>query len=77
MTGEQWIEAFAKAIGLSPPDRDHVDAILELAASAAHASERTAAPVAAWLAGVSGKSLHEVNETAKRISGTEHGATGE
>ena len=68
MTGEQWIEAFAGAIGRSPPGQDEVDAILELAASAAHASERTAAPVAAWLAGTSGKSMHEVNEAARRIS---------
>lgn len=69
MTAEQWIEAFAKAIGLSPPGQDEVDAILELAATAAHSSERTAAPVAAWLAGTSGKSLDEVNEIATRVSG--------
>lgn len=69
MTAEQWIEAFAQAIGVPPPERDQVDAILELAASAAHASERTAAPVAAWLAGLSGKSLHEVNEIAEQIAG--------
>jgi hypothetical protein len=73
MTREQWIEAFAQAIGLPQPDQDQVDAILELAASAAHASERTAAPVAAWLAGVSGKSLDEVNEAARRISDAERG----
>jgi hypothetical protein len=71
MTGEQWIEAFAEAIGLPQPSQDQVDALLELAATAAHASERTAAPVATWLAGVSGKSLHEVNEAARRISGAE------
>ena len=68
MTGEDWIEAFADAIGLPAPDKDHVDAILELAASAAHASERTAAPVAAWLAGASSKSLTELNAAATQIS---------
>jgi hypothetical protein len=77
MTGEQWIEAFAQAIGRSPPGKDEVDAILELAATAAHSSERTAAPVAAWLAGTSGKSLHEVNEAARRVSDVGHGAEGE
>jgi hypothetical protein len=77
MTGEQWIEAFAGAIGRSPPGQDEVDAILELAATAAHSSERTAAPVAAWLAGASGKSLHEVNEAARRISGAGQDADGE
>jgi len=74
MTGEQWIEAFAVAIGLPTPGQDEIDAILGLAATAAHSSERTAAPVAAWLAGASGKSLDEVNEVAKRISDAEHGA---
>jgi hypothetical protein len=76
MTGEQWIEAFAQEIGLSPPGQDQVDAILELAATAAHSSERTAAPVAAWLAGASGKPLHEVNEVARRVSGAGQGAEG-
>lgn len=71
MTREQWIEAFAQEIGLTPPGQDKVDAILELAATAAHSSERTAAPVAAWLAGRSGKSLQEMNEAARRISGGE------
>jgi hypothetical protein len=77
MTGEQWIEAFAQMIGLPTPGQDEVDAILELAATAAHASERTAAPVAAWLAGTSGKSLHQVNEAARLVSGAEHGTDGE
>lgn len=68
MTREQWIEAFAREIGLSPPGQDEIDAILELAGTAAHASERTAAPVATWLAGQSGKSLAAVNESAVRAS---------
>lgn len=71
MTSEQWIKAFAQEIGLAAPDRDEVDALLELAGTAAHASERTAAPVATWLAGASGKSLDEVNEAARRISGSD------
>jgi hypothetical protein len=68
MTGEQWIEAFAQKVGRPTPGQDEVDAILELAATAAHASERTAAPVAAWLAGTSGKSLHAVNDVARLVS---------
>jgi Domain of unknown function (DUF6457) len=68
MTRDQWIEAFAQEIGASPPGADDVEAILELAGTAAHASERTAAPVAAWLAGDSGKTLSEINEAARRVS---------
>jgi hypothetical protein len=76
MTGEQWIEAFGQTIGLPTPGQDEVDAILELAATAAHASERTAAPVAAWLAGSSGRSLHEINELARQVANGERGAEG-
>lgn len=69
MTRDEWIEAFARELGLSPPDAEQADAILELAATAAHASERTAAPLAAWLAGISGRSLSDVNAVAARVSG--------
>ncbi len=70
MTRDQWIEAFAGELGLAPPGEDQVSAILELAATAAHASERTAAPLAAWLAGSSGMSLSDVNDVAERVSKT-------
>jgi hypothetical protein len=76
MTADEWTEAFAREIGLSPPDREQVGAILELAGTAAHASERTAAPVAAWLAGVSGRPLAELNEIAAGLAGSEQGIAG-
>jgi len=53
-----------------------VRAILELAGTAAHSSERTAAPVAAWLAGASGRALDELNEIAARLAGSEQDAAG-
>lgn len=68
MNREQWIEAFARELGLNPPTEDQIEAILELAAIAAHTSERTAAPVATWLAGSSGRPLSEANQIAGRIS---------
>ena len=46
-----WLAAYAERLGLPPPTDQELDAILELAAVAAHASERVAAPVACWLAG--------------------------
>ena len=49
MTRDQWIGAFAKELGLEPPSEEQIDAILKLAATAAHASERTAAPIARGL----------------------------
>lgn len=71
MTRDEWIEAFAADLGLSPPMASQIEAILELAAVAAHATERTAAPVAAWLAGVSGRPLEEVCAAADRIAPAE------
>jgi len=68
MTRDQWIEAFARELALEPPSEDQIDAILKLAATAAHASERTAAPIAAWLTGCSGRSLSEANDVAERVS---------
>jgi hypothetical protein len=51
MTDTEWIAAFASALGTDAPDPATVDALLELAGVAAHASARTAAPIACWLAG--------------------------
>ena len=66
-SAEEWIAEFAKLASIDPPDRAQMGAILKLAATAAHASERTAAPMACWLAGTSGRSLDELNEMAERV----------
>lgn len=51
---EQWISRFAEALGTVPPDDEEVSALLGLAGVAAHASERTAAPISCWLAARAG-----------------------
>jgi hypothetical protein len=66
MTAEEWIDQFAKGLGTEPPGDEEFAQILELAAEAAHSSERTAAPVACWIAGRTGKPLSELIEIAKR-----------
>jgi hypothetical protein len=68
VTRDEWIKAFAAAVGVPPPTSEEVDAILALAATAAHDSERTAAPVACWVAASAGKSLAEANAIAARIA---------
>lgn len=67
MTGEEWIAAYAAALGVQPPDAETVASLLALAATAAHASERTAAPVACWLAGAAGRPLDEAVARAEGI----------
>ena len=56
MTGQEWIERFAATLGVPAPNVEEIDQILRLAGVAAHASERTAAPVACWMAARAGLS---------------------
>lgn len=67
MTADEWIVSYAQKLGVDPPSQQDVDQILELAATAAHASERIAAPVACHMAALSGKPLTEANELADQV----------
>jgi len=51
---EDWLAAFAAALGVDAPDTTTVETLLDLAGVAAHASARTAAPIAAYLVGRAG-----------------------
>ena len=64
---DEWIGEFASKLEGDAPSAAEVDAILDLAAVAAHASERTAAPVACWMAGKAGRPLSELIELAKEV----------
>ena len=67
MTATQWLDAFAARVGATPPSEGEREAILALAGEAAHASERTAAPVACWMAAAAGLSVGEAIEIAREI----------
>jgi hypothetical protein len=67
MNAREWLSEFAQRLGTEPPDDDEFKAVLELAAEAAHNSERVAAPVACWLAAKSGTSLADALSTARSI----------
>ena len=67
MTADEWLAAFADKIGGTAPTRDEMDEILRLAAIAAHASERIAAPIACYLVGRAGKPLDEAIEVADGV----------
>lgn len=72
-TAEQWIEAFAAALGRPAPTEEEVAAVLRLAAVAAHASERRAAPVACWLAATAGVAPDEAQAVAERLAAADAG----
>ena len=63
-----WIAAFAARLGAEPPDEETVATLLDLAGAAAHASERTAAPIACWLVGRAGVGPAEALATARSVS---------
>ena len=67
MNAKEWLAAYAVRLGVDAPTADELKAILDLAAEAAHASERIAAPVACWLAARAGRSLDESLALAKEI----------
>jgi hypothetical protein len=71
MTAREWIDAFAAELGVDPPNDEQVEAILDLAAVAAHASERIAAPVACWLGAQAGASLADLKAAAERVGAAE------
>jgi hypothetical protein len=50
-----------------PPSDEEIEQLLSLAAAAAHASERTAAPIACWIAGRNPRALSELLELAREI----------
>ena len=68
MTRDEWIAAFAAELGVDPPDADTVETLLDLAGTAAHASERTAAPIACYLVGLAGAGPAEAKVTADAVA---------
>lgn len=68
MRRDEWLADFCERLGLEAPSKEEVVALLDLAATAAHSSERTAAPIACWVAGRSDRSLAELGEIAKEVA---------
>jgi Domain of unknown function (DUF6457) len=71
MTRDEWITRFADLARVPAPTAQEIDALLALAGDAAHASQRTAAPLACWIAGRSPLSLAQLCELAGAAGGDE------
>ena len=69
MKADEWLAAFAAEIGVEAPDEETTAELLDLAATAAHASERIAAPIACFMAGRDGRSVAELKAAAERVVG--------
>jgi hypothetical protein len=68
MNAKEWLAAYAEQLGIEPPTTDELKAVLDLAAEAAHASERISAPVACWMSAKAGRSLDESLALARRVT---------
>ena len=71
MRREEWLTDFCERVGADPPSEEEIVALLDLAASAAHGSERTAAPLACWVAGRSGRPAAELAAIAEQVAPTD------
>ncbi len=67
LSAGEWTELFAAKLGIAPPSEEENDRLLELAGTAAHASERTAAPISCWLAARAGTGPAEASRLAKEL----------
>ena len=64
----EWLQRFAAKLGAEPPSSEEQELLLGLAGVAAHASERTAAPISCWLAARSGASLADATAAARELA---------
>jgi len=67
VTRDEWIASFSRHAGVEAPSLEEIRELLELAGTAAHASERTAAPLACWIAGRSEIPIPELRAAAAGI----------
>jgi len=65
----EWLAGFAAETGVALPTQEELDALLELAGVAAHASERPAAPLTCWLAGRAGLDPAAALALGRRLAG--------
>jgi hypothetical protein len=71
VTRDEWIDDFAQRLGVPAPDADTVELLLALAGTAAHASERTSAPIACYLVGLAGRDPRAAAELAESVAPAE------
>jgi hypothetical protein len=71
MTDREWVAAYACALGVAAPSEEQFEQLLFLAAEAAHSSQRTAAPIACWLAARSDLPLESAIEVAETLRPTQ------
>jgi hypothetical protein len=68
VNGPEWLRRFAAELGLPEPTDAEIELLLAVAGTAAHASERTAAPLSCWLVGKAGLEPAAAQAAADRLA---------
>ena len=68
LEASEWLEAYASKLGVPAPSAEEKELILALAGVAAHASERTAAPISCWVAARAGVPLADATNAARQLA---------
>jgi Domain of unknown function (DUF6457) len=68
VSSAEWLRRFAAEVGVPEPTEAEVEALLSLAGTAAHASERIAAPLSCWLVGRAGLTPELARAVAERVA---------
>lgn len=64
----EWLRCFAAELGIPEPTEEEIESLLTLAGTAAHSSERTAAPLSCWLVGRAGLDPAAARAAADRLA---------
>jgi hypothetical protein len=67
-TASDWVRLLAEELGMAPPTDEEINDLLAIAGVAAHASDRTAAPLTTWLVGRAGSPCAEARQLAERLA---------
>ncbi len=67
MNAREWVDAFAAELGAESPSPEEWSMLLDLAAAAAHGSERVAAPISCWVAARAGVTLADALAAARAL----------
>jgi len=68
LQAREWLDRYAAAIGTPPVSDEDLEALLTLSGVAAHASERTAAPVSCYLVARSGLPITDALAVARQLA---------
>jgi hypothetical protein len=68
VTVSEWLARYATLLGVPPPKKEEIETLLALTGVAAHAAERTAAPLSAWMVGCAGCDVAKAHQAAQQLA---------